>query len=267
MSGPANRTPGVLGLDFVVHLADAVVVFVMRARRQRRNPFLIELAFRQNLEARVEVVQLNLVLVIIDQAGVSQRQRQIAQAEVIPAVAQFQPLEGRFGDRQRFEVLVGAEVDVSKPHAGAAHWFPVSRRINNVGRQRGENAAVAFDLMKRQRRGFFRRRLGGGLVGWLGAVRGPEGGNGHSGQRQRQEQRGRTEDMAFSVWIASVKRIVFHGSFRVAADSGRPVSLWTSCCWLILPPVFWWGVIRVSRAGSLPSSPKPVCGLPPPARC
>ncbi len=80
----------------------------MHAGGQRRNPFLIKLAFLQNLEARIEVVQLNLVLMIIDQAEVSQRQRQISQTEVIPAVAEFQAAERRFSERQGLEVFVAS---------------------------------------------------------------------------------------------------------------------------------------------------------------
>ena len=84
-----------------------------------------------------------------------------------------------------------AEINIGKPNAGPAHRFAVARRIDDVGRQRGEDAAVAFDLVQRQRRGFFRRgRSGGGcrrgrLIGggfipdlrwsWLGFIipRGP----------------------------------------------------------------------------------------------
>ena len=139
----------------------------MHAGGQRRNPLLVKLAFLEDLQPGIEVVQFNLVLVIIGEAGVSQRLRQIAQTEVIPAVTKFKPLEWRFGDRQRFEVFIGAEVDVSKSHAGPAHCLPVSRRINDVGRQRGENAAAAFNLMKRKRVWFLRRRLGSGLSGRL----------------------------------------------------------------------------------------------------
>ena len=189
----------------------------MHTGRQRRNPFLIEFAFLQNLEARVEVVQLNIVRTVVTFRQHLQGQRQVAQTKPVPAVAEFQPFEGRFGDRECFKVHFVAEVDIGKADTGTPNRLAVARRVDDVSRQRGENAAVAFYLVQRQRRALFggfgcgrRWRIGGGFI----RVHTPSGCN---------QQRGKAGDGAVSLTLT-----VF---FSTGVLAGFHI-----CCVLLLSP-------------------------------
>jgi hypothetical protein len=72
----------------------------------------------QQLQARIGVVKLDLMGAERHSRGIANGQRQIPQTQPVPAVAKFQPLEGRFGDRQGFQILFVAEIDMTEAQAG-----------------------------------------------------------------------------------------------------------------------------------------------------
>jgi hypothetical protein len=53
-----------------------------------------------------------------------------------------------------------ADINVAKPNAGTANQFAVTRRIDQIGGQGRKDTAVTFDLVQRQWRWLFSRRLG-----------------------------------------------------------------------------------------------------------
>jgi hypothetical protein len=149
-------------VKLTVHVIVGVIVFVMHTGGQRRDPLLVKLAFLQDLEPRVEVVQFNGRLIQVQAGRLFDCQRQVAQVEVIVTVAQFEAAQRRFRQGQGFEILPVAKINIGKTNAGTPNRFAIARRVDNICRQRRENAAVAFDLVQRQRRGFFRCSRGGG---------------------------------------------------------------------------------------------------------
>ena len=199
----------------------------MRAEGQRRNPLLVKLAFLQDLHPRVEIMQFNGGFTQIEFCRLINRQRQIAQIEVFVTITQFDAAQRSFRQRQGFEILAVAEVNEGKTDGGPANGFAVARRIDNVGRQRGKNAAVAFDLMQRQRRRLFTLRRRGGICGRGigGRIVGPDATRRSEQQRRKQEHE--TRAPVLNGFNDSDKQIYFHWLilFFSQQTSGGPVGL------------------------------------------
>src|SRR5208282_2121682 len=138
----------------------------------------------------------------------------------------FETVQRRFRQGQGFKVLPVAEVNVGKTHTGPPDRFAVAWWIDNVGRQRGENAAVAFNLMQRQRRPLVVGFGGGRLHGWcvgLSLIRV------HTPARRNQKC-GKPDNGTVSImFIAFFTDVLagFHVYFQFYRQqtAGRPVSL------------------------------------------
>ncbi|OQB92883.1 MAG: hypothetical protein BWX84_00766 [Verrucomicrobia bacterium ADurb.Bin118] len=145
-----------------VDVVNAIVEFAMHADSEGGKPRLVKGVFPEQLEAGVDMVQMNVVgpRVTRGRQRAIQRPRQIAQSQAIPAVTQFELFPRGFGDGEGLQILAVTEVDIGKPQTGPAQDLARARRVDDIGRERGKDAAVPFDLMQRQGVAFFR------LCGW-----------------------------------------------------------------------------------------------------
>ena len=133
--------------EVIIDPADAVVKFPMHPERERWR----RVALLHQLQAGAEHIQPHTMIAQPHAGGALDVLRQVAEVQGVGAIAEFQSLPGRLGQRERLKFPPVANMDVGEARAGPADCLAVAGRVDDVGAEGGENPAAALDFVQRQR--------------------------------------------------------------------------------------------------------------------